>query len=79
MADEYDIETPRDTPREHDTVERTTIVNTDSGSGSGGVMAVILLLLAVGALLYLFRDQLGLSGHKTTEVKIPDKININVN
>lgn len=78
MADEYETITPRDdgTPRE--TVEHTTVINTDSGSGGGGILAVVILLIAVLALLYLFRDQLGLGGSHTT-VKVPDKINVNIN
>ena len=73
MADEYNS----DTPRTHDTVERTTIVQTDRGGG-GGVLAVVILLIAVLALLYLFRNDLGLGSKKTT-VNIPDKIELNVN
>ncbi|MEP7316286.1 MAG: hypothetical protein ABI667_06290 [Sphingomicrobium sp.] len=64
---------------EHDTVERTTIVETgDSGGGGGGVMAVVLLIIVVLVLLFVFRDQLGF-GSKTTEINIPDKIDVNVN
>jgi hypothetical protein len=58
-------------------VERTTIVETDGGGG-GGVLAVVLLIIVVLVLLFLFRDQLGF-GSKTTEVKVPDKIEVNVN
>ena len=57
-------------------VERTTIVETDGGGG--GVLAVVLLIIVVLVLLFLFRDQLGF-GSKTTEVKVPDQINVNVN
>lgn len=57
-------------------VERTTIVETDGGGG--GVLAVVLLIIVVLVLLFLFRDQLGF-GTKTTEVKVPDQINVNVN
>ncbi len=73
MADEYNS----DSPRAHDTVERTTIVETNRGGG-GGALAVVILLIAVLALLYLFRNELGL-GSKTTNVNIPDKIQLNVN
>lgn len=59
-------------------VERTTIVETDGGGGGGGVLAVVLLVIVVLVLLFLFRDQLGLGGD-TTEVNIPDKIEVNVN
>lgn len=59
-------------------VERTTIVETDGGGGGGGVLAVVLLVIVVLVLLFLFRDQLGF-GSKTTEVNIPDKIEVNVN
>jgi hypothetical protein len=57
--------------------ERTTIVETNGGGGGGGVLAVVLLIIVVLVLLYLFRDQLGF-GSRTTEVKVPDQINVNV-
>ncbi len=59
-------------------VDRTTIIETDRGGGGGGVLAVVLLIIVVLVLLFLFRDQLGF-GSKTTEVSIPDKIEVNVN
>ncbi|GAA4032894.1 hypothetical protein GCM10022281_10810 [Sphingomonas rosea] len=57
------------------TVERTTVVNT-GGGGSGGLIAVVLLLaiIVVGYVLYTN----GTFGSKT-EIKVPDKINVNVN
>lgn len=55
--------------------ERTTIVET--GGGGGGVLAVVLLIIVVLVLLYVFRGQLGL-GH-TTNINVPDKVDINVN
>lgn len=59
-------------------VEHTTIIETGGGGGgSGGVVAVVVLVIVVLVLLFLFRDQLGL-GHKTTNINIPDKINVNV-
>ena len=61
---------------DHDT-DRTTIVET-GGGGSGGVLAVVLLIIVVLVLLFLFRDQLGF-GSKTTEVTVPNKIDVNVN
>ena len=70
MVDERDPNAPN-------TVERTTIVETDSGGG-GGVLAVVLLVIVVLVLLFLFRDQLGFGAEKT-EVSIPDKIEVNVN
>ena len=70
MVDERD-------PNRPDTVERTTIVETNGGGG-GGVLAVVLLVIVVLVLLFLFRDQLGFGGEKT-EVSIPDKIEVNVN
>ncbi|QIK79004.1 hypothetical protein G7077_08960 [Sphingomonas piscis] len=65
---------------DRDTVERehTTIVETGGDRGGGGVLAVVLLIIAVLVLLFLFRDQLGF-GSETTEVKVPDSINVNVN
>ena len=66
MADERD----RDT-------EHTTIIERDGGGGSGGVLAVVLLIIVVLVLLFLFRDQLGFGGD-TTEVQVPDEINVNV-
>ena len=62
---------------DRDEVERTTIIETDGGGG-GGVLAVVLLIIVVLVLLFLFRDQLGFGGDKT-EVKVPDKIDVNVN
>jgi len=63
---------------ERDTVERTTIVDTGGGGGGGGVLAVVVLIIVVLVLLFLFRGQLGLGGNKT-EIKVPDKIDVNVN
>ena len=62
---------------DHDT-DRTTIVETGGGGGSGGVLAVVLLIIVVLVLLFVFRGQLGLGGSKT-EIKVPDKIDVNVN
>lgn len=62
---------------DRDTVERTTVIETDGGGGGGGVLAVVLLIIVVLVLLFVFRDQLGF-GSKT-EVKVPDQINVNVN
>jgi uncharacterized membrane protein len=61
---------------DHET-DRTTIVET-GGGGGGGVLAVVLLIIVVLVLLFLFRDQLGF-GTSKTEVKVPDKIEVNVN
>jgi hypothetical protein len=57
--------------------ERTTIVDTGGGGGGGGVLAVVLLIIVVLVLLFVFRGQLGFGG--TTEVDVPDKIDVNVN
>ena len=57
--------------------DRTTIVET-GGGGGGGVLAVVLLIIVVLVLLYIFRSQLGLGGH-TTNINVPDKIDVNVN
>jgi hypothetical protein len=58
--------------------DRTTIVETGGGGGSGGVIAVVLLIIVVLVLLFLFRGQLGFGGDKT-EIKVPDKIGVDVN
>ena len=57
-------------------VERTTVVNTDRGGGSGGLVAVLVLLavLVIGYLLY----SNGAFGGSKTEVNIPDEISVNV-
>ena len=64
---------------DRDTVERerTTIVETGD-RGGGGVLAVVLLIIALLVLLFLFRDDLGF-GSSTTEVEVPESINVNVN
>ena len=67
----------QDNDRDRETVERTTIVETDRGGG-GGVLAVVLLIIVVLVLLFMFRDQLGFGGDKT-EITVPDKIDVNVN
>jgi uncharacterized membrane protein len=64
---------------DRETVDRTTIVETNGGGGGGGgVLAVVLLIIVVLVLLFLFRGQLGLGGDTTT-VDVPDQINVNVN
>ena len=64
---------------ERETVERTTIVDTgNGGGGGGGVLAVVVLIIVILVLLFLFRDQLGFGGD-TTEISVPDKIEVNVN
>ena len=68
-----------DNDRDRDTVERTTIVETGGDRGSGGILAVVLLIIVVLVLLFLFRDQLGMGGSSTTEIKVPDQIEVNVN
>ena len=67
-----------DRDRDRETVERTTIVETGGDRGSGGVLAVVLLIIVVLVLLFMFRDQLGMGGD-TTEVQVPDKIDVNIN
>jgi hypothetical protein len=66
MADDHD-----DVAREH-----TTIVET-GGGGGGGILAVVLLIIVVLVLLYVFRGQLGL-GH-STNIDVPNKIDVNIN
>jgi len=57
--------------------EHTTVVET-GGGGGGGVLAVVLLIIVVLVLLYIFRGQLGFGGH-STNINVPDKIDVNVN
>ena len=66
-----------DNDRDDGEREHTTIIET-GGGGGGGVLAVVLLIIVVLVLLFLFREQLGLGGSKTT-IKVPDKIDVNVN
>lgn len=58
-------------------VERTTVVNTDSGGGNGGLIAILALLalLVIGYLLF----SNGTLGGSKTEIKVPDEISVNVN
>jgi uncharacterized membrane protein len=58
--------------------DRTTIVETGGGGGGGGVLAVVILIIVVLVLLYVFRGYIGLGGH-TTNVNVPDKIDVDVN
>ena len=67
-----------DRDRDRETVDRTTIVETGGDRGGGGVLAVVLLIIVVLLLLFLFRDQLGFGGD-TTEIQVPDQIDVNVN
>jgi uncharacterized membrane protein len=62
---------------EREPVEKTTIIET-GGGGGGGVLAVVVLIIVILVLLFLFRGQLGLGGG-TTEIKVPDKIDVNIN
>ena len=70
----------RDTRDTRDTVERerTTIVDTGGDRGSGGLLAVVLLIIALLVLLFLFRDQLGFGGSQT-EIEVPEEIDVTVN
>jgi uncharacterized membrane protein len=66
-------------PDRRDEVERTTVVERDGGGG-GGVLAVVLLIIVVLVLLFVFRDQLGLTGADTgTDVEVPEQVDVNIN
>ena len=65
-------------PDRDNEVERTTIVERDGGGG-GGVLAIVLLIIVVLVLLWVFRDQLGLTGDTGTDVNVPEQIDVNVN
>ena len=58
--------------------EHTTIVERDGGGGGGGVLAIVLLIIVGLVLLWVFRAQLGLGG-ATTNVNVPNSIDVNVN
>jgi hypothetical protein len=75
MADDLNNDGVRD---RDPVVERTTIVDTGGDRGGGGVLAVVLLILVLLVLAFLFRDQLGFGGD-TTEITVPDKIDVNIN
>ena len=65
--------------RDRDT-EHTTIIERDGGGGGGGVLAIVLLVIVVLVLLWVFREQLGLSGADTgTDINVPEQVDINVN
>ena len=70
------VDSDRDRDRE---VERTTIVETGDRGGGGGLLAVVLLIIVVLVLLFLFRDQLGFAGGDTTEIEVPEQIDVTVN
>lgn len=63
--------------RDRDT-EHTTVIERDGGGG-GGVLAVVLLIIVVLVLVWVFRDQLGLTGSSGTEINVPNSIDVNVN
>ncbi len=58
-------------------VEHTTVVERDGGGGGGGVLAVVLLIIVVLVLLWVFRDQLGFGN--STNVNVPNSIDVNIN
>ena len=65
-----------DTDRDRET-ERTTIIERDGGGGGGGVLAIVLLIILVLVLLWVFRENLGLTGGDTT-VEVPEQIDVTV-
>ena len=67
-----------DNDRDRETIDRTTIVETGGGGGGGGVLAVVVLIIVVLVLLFVFRGQLGLGG-ETTEIEVPNQIDVNIN
>ena len=67
----------RDRERDRE-VDRTTIIERDGGDrGGGGVLAIVLLIIVVLVLLWVFREQLGMSGGDTT-VEVPEQIDVTV-
>lgn len=58
--------------------EHTTIIERDGDrGGGGGVLAIVLLIIVVLVLLWVFRDQLGLTGGDTS-VEVPEQIDVTV-
>ena len=64
---------------DRETVDRTTIVETNGGGGGGGTLAVVLLLIVVLVLLFLFWDRLPFGDTADTEIQVPNSIDVNVN
>jgi uncharacterized membrane protein len=65
--------------RDRDT-EHTTVIERDGGGGGGGVLAVVLLIIVVLVLLFVFRNEIGLTGSEPdTEITVPEQIDVNVN
>lgn len=66
-------------PENERETERTTIIERDGGGG-GGVLAIVLLIIVVLALLWVFRNELGLTGADTgTDINVPDQVDVNIN
>ncbi len=65
-----------DRERDRDT-EHTTIIERDTDRGGGGVLAVVLLIIVVLVLLWVFREQLGMSGGDTN-IEVPEQIDVTV-
>jgi len=67
-----------DRERERDReVDRTTIIERDGDRGGGGVLAIVLLIIVVLVLLWVFREQLGMSGGDTN-IEVPEQIDVTV-
>lgn len=49
----------------------------DEGGSGGGLLAVVLLIIALAVLVFVFRVQLGIGG-TTTENDIANQIDVNV-
>lgn len=74
-----DPDRDRDTHETRDTRDTTTIIERDGDRGGGGVLSIVLLLIVVLVLLFLFRDQLGFGGGDTTQIDVPEQIDVNIN
>ena len=65
-----------DSDRDRET-EHTTVIERDGGGGGGGVLAIVLLVIVVLVLLWVFRNEIGLTGGDTN-VEVPEQIDVTV-
>lgn len=57
--------------------EHTTIIERDGGGGGGGMLAIVLLIIVLLVLVWVFRNEIGLTGGDT-EIEVPEQIDVTV-